>query len=109
MNAESHVIIIDQAGRIQMIVGHGPDLTGAGRASRRRASHVEPVSWPLRLLFHGIRSVAHDDSAAAAWTRSWRCLWRVRIIGGPVLAGGWRDRAAAIAAEVQWLEENQFS
>lgn len=103
------ILTIDQAGRVEYIAGHGIDLDEQGRATQRRASWVEPVSLPLRLLFHVVRRVVPDDSAAAAWTRKWSCLWRVRVLGGPVLAGGWRDREAAIAAEVEWLKKNMFS
>jgi hypothetical protein len=103
------ILTIDQAGRVEYIAGHGIDLDEQGRVTKRRASHVEPCSWPLRLLFHAVRSVVADSSAAAAWTRSWACVWRVRVLGGPVLAGGWRDRQQAIAAEVQWLERERLS
>lgn len=103
------ILTIDQAGRVEYIAGHGLDMDEQGSVTKRRMSHVEPVSWPLRLLFHLVRGVVADSSAAAAWTRGWRCLWRVRIFGGPVLAGGWRDREQAIAAEVDWLERERFS
>jgi hypothetical protein len=102
------VITIDQAGRVEMIAGHGLDLSGEGVATQRRASHVEPTSWPLRLLFHLLRSVVRDDSAAAAWTRGWPCTWRVRVLGGPCW-GRYRNRQEAITAEVAWLEANKFS
>jgi len=109
---------ISEGGRIEQIAGHGPDLSGEGQQQLRRASWVEPCSLPLRLAFHLLRrwewlatymtdGDPHEDFISA-WTRSWRCHWRVRIIGGPVLAGTWRDRAEAIAAEVAWLERERF-
>lgn len=75
----------------------------AGPGQKTRASHVEPVSWVLRWLFHAIRSRVADGSGLAEWTRSWSCLWRARIFDGPTL-GPYRDRAEAIAAEIEWLE-----
>jgi hypothetical protein len=101
------IMTIDQSGTIHMIAGHGPDLSEEGVVTQRRASHVEPTNLPLRLLFHAIRSCVRDDSQMAGWTRSWRCRWRARIFGGPTL-GPYTDRAAAIAAEVEWLEANRL-
>lgn len=79
-------------------------------ATRRmaRASHIEPCHWALRVAFHAFRAVSGDKDALAAWTRSWACLWRVRVVGGPVLPGCYRDRGEAIAAEVKWLEANRL-
>ena len=107
MLTESYLTISD-GGSIAQIAGHGPDLSGCGTSVKRRASHVEPCNWPLWVLFHAVRACVRDESKLACWTRSWRCLWRVQIIGGPVLAGRWRDREHAIAAEVAWLETNNF-
>lgn len=74
---------------------------------QRRASHVEPCNWFLRLAFHAVRLLADDASRLAAWTRGWPCLWRVNVVGGPT----WRayaDRAEAIRDEIEWLENNRL-
>lgn len=76
----------------------------AGRSTKRRASHIEPCSPALRVAFHAVRWFGER---AVAWTRSWPCLWRVRIVGGPTF-GEYRDRSAAIAAEVAWLENHRL-
>jgi hypothetical protein len=102
------LLTIDQAGRIEYIAGHGLELSDQGQVTTRRASHVEPVNVLARVAFHVVRAVCSDNSQLAAWTRTWGCVWRVRVLGGPVLAAGWRDREAAIAAEVAWLEQNRF-
>ena len=102
------ILAIDQSGNIQFIGHDGHWLADLGELRLRRASYIEPCSLPMRLLFHAVRACVRDDSRFAAWTRSWRCLWRVRIIGGPVLAATFRDRAAAIRYEVEWLERNRF-
>lgn len=102
------IINIGTDGKIEMIAGHGIDLSSEGVSVKRRASHVEPVSIPLRLAFHLIRWSVADDSRLAAWTRGWRCLWRVAIVNGPILPEAWRDRTAAIAAEIEWIERHQF-
>lgn len=101
-------LTIDQTGRVEMIAGHGPDLSDQGEATKRRMSHVEPCCWPLRLAFHAIRMLVRDDSRAAAWTRGWGCLWRVNVIGGPTW-GAYRDRAEAIAAEIKYLEQTRLN
>lgn len=89
-------------------------------AARRtaRASHIEPYRWPLRWAFHAVRGLegllARQDVLWAkaglltALTRLWPCLWRVRVVGGPVLPGCYRDRDEAIAAEIRWLEQNRL-
>jgi hypothetical protein len=103
------IINIDTDGRIELIAhAEALPIMEQGITIKRRASHVEPVNPVLRMAFHAIRRAAADDSALAAWTRSWRCLWRVAIVGGPVLEETWRDRLQAIAAEVAWLERNRF-
>lgn len=87
----------------------------------RRASHVEPVSAYLRLVFHAIRKLVADDSRVAAWTRTWGCMWRVDMtpVGAGILhwkdVGNWNscdcplgiatfsNRLTAIDAEVEAL------
>ncbi len=86
-------------------------------STKRRASHVEPCNVLLRLAFHAVRFLdwfaAFVEEPLAAeqpltkWTRSWPCLWRVRVVGGPTF-GPYRDRAQAIADEVAWLEVNRL-
>ena len=76
----------------------------------RRASHVEPVSFVLRLIFHAVRSLVSDDSRVAAWSRLWPCLWRVDMapVGGGILPVHFSNRLAAIDAEVEALN-NHFT
>ena len=103
------IINIDTDGTIELIASQdAAEIMQLGEATKRRASHVEPQALLLRAAFHAIRALCSDESRLAAFTRSWRCLWRVNIIGGPILPGRWRDRAEAIAAEVEWIEQNQF-
>jgi hypothetical protein len=99
-----------------------------GEVVTRRASHVEPAVWPERLLFSLLRTLFPDTSAVAAWTRTWRTVWRVNTkpVGGPILRvrdvnshidftfypeygnqiAYWLDRQEAIDAEIVFL--NQF-
>ena len=76
-----------------------------GEAKTRRASHVEPNNFALRILFHGLRRVLGDKGRMSDFTRRWPILWRVNLspVGGPILFIRYRDRQAAIRAEVEWL------
>lgn len=80
---------------------------GLGDVSLQRASHVVPENRFLRAAFRLIRALVRDESRAAGWTRRWNCRWIAQIIGGPRL-GPFDDRSAAIAAEVEWLDENNL-
>jgi len=77
----------------------------AGLSTVRRASHVEPDWLPLRLIFRAIRAVVRDTSSVAQWTREWRCVWRVAIVGGPILSTRYYDRKQAINAEIFFLNK----
>lgn len=74
----------------------------------KRASHVEPVSIPLRLAFHGLRTLFGEYGWIATFTRSWRCLWRVNMapVDHGVLPQLFDNRAAAITAEITYLNEH---
>jgi hypothetical protein len=83
-------------------------LKDLGEVETHRASHVEPDSLLLRLLFHWFRRKYGENGRAANWTRNWKCLWRVNMkpSGGPILSERWVDRKDALAAEVYYLKEN---
>ena len=74
----------------------------------QRASHVEPVSRPLRAGFHGLRSLFGEKGRIANFTRLWPCLWQINLspINGPILDTTYRNRQAAIDAEIVWLNTN---
>jgi len=97
-----NVVSFRTDGTVQYV--HDGGLTDGmdGERTKFRASVIEPVSLPLRLAFRLIRLLVRDDSRLANWTRSWECLWRVRIIGGPVLDGQFAPRRAALEAEIAW-------
>ncbi len=101
------VISIDKEGTATYLVNeHTKDLFP--EATRpRRASHVEPVSLSLRVLFRALRRAFKDESRVAAWTRSWPCYWYVDMspVGGPK-RGPFSNRAQAIEFEIQML--NRF-
>jgi hypothetical protein len=75
-------IVIDKAGTIRCLYKDElSELLDAGRATVRRASHVEP--------------------AEGGWTAD------MSPVGGPVL-GPYRLRGEALAAEVRWLEAHNI-
>jgi hypothetical protein len=91
-----------------------------GDVRTRRASHVEPVNFWLRVAFHVLRTFWGRKTQVAAWTRKWDCLWRVNTspVGGPTLrwrdvydtnrgdeVATWHNRQEAIDAEIKFLDE----
>lgn len=104
------ILHIGEDGEISFVAN--PDLDEIagelGAITKRRASHVVPVRLLPRILFKLIRRCVADESRAAEWTRGWNCDWRAEIIGGPVL-GPFSGRDAAIAAEIDWIDQNVLS
>jgi len=101
-------VTIDEDGDMHFLKTDSADIfLELGETITRRASHVEPATFLLRIAFHCIRAMVPDTSTVAAWTRRWSCLWRVNTapVGGPILDGRWYNRQEAIDAEVQFLNE----
>jgi len=129
-------VTIDEEGDVIFLATTENDVfLELGNVVTQRASHVEPVNFFLRVIFHILRSFAKDKDAIAEWTRTWKCLWRVNTkpVGGPVLTWGhvysaeqvkniarigysdalaglsntavWSDRLEAIRAEVKFLNK----
>ena len=96
-------ITIDEIGQ-KFVGGHGAEVFALPTDKVQRASHVVPENFWLRLAFQAIRAHVSDTSRLAAWSRTWACLWRVNIVGGPTLSSRWHNRKAAIEAEIQWLD-----
>lgn len=106
---EEHLIGVDDDGRLQYIDKPELDfLKELGEVVTKRASHVEPANFVLRISFHILRKVFGDKGTVAHFTRQWSCWWRVNMKpkGGPVLPMYYASREAALAAEVEWLETN---
>ena len=73
-------IVFTPEGNARAIYGESIDLSELGAVEVRRASHVEP-------------------DGAADWSAD------LSPVGGPVLRG-FRQRSEALAAEINWLNEN---
>jgi hypothetical protein len=120
-------VTIDENGDLLYLKSDSADvLLECGEVVQKRASHVEPASRDLRILFHALRFIFGDKGRVSEWTRNWFCLWRVNTapVGGPILTWGdtawgrehmalamldnvavWIDRQAAIDAEIEFLNE----
>ena len=88
-----------------------------GEVVTKRASHVEPSEFWLRVAFRLLRIVFGERGRVAEWTRGWRTIWRIDThpVGGPLLR--WKhllpegsesiatfsNRQAAINAEIDFL------
>lgn len=73
-------LVVDRTGVVRGVYGEAIDLSLLGRLTIRRASHVEP------------------DVTGDWWAD-------LEPVGGPVL-GPFARRTAALAAEVEWLDQN---
>jgi hypothetical protein len=119
-------VIIDEDGNLLYLKTSEDDIfADMGEVITKRASHVEPDNFWLRVAFRFLRMFG-DKTRVAEWTRGWKCLWIVdtRPVGGPVLTWGdvdnwravafgvadetakWSNRQQAIDAEIVYL--NQF-
>lgn len=99
--------IDEETGEMTFLVNSITQDLAAEAGSTRRASHVEPMDWKLKVAFRALRWALGDDSRIADWTRTWKCLWQVDLspVGGK--AHGWfSSRADAIDYEIMWLNEN---
>lgn len=101
-------IVVDENGSLTYIQDAEISfLQDLGKSSVKRASHVEPDSCLLRLLFHLLRKFG-ETGKISNWTRNWKCLWRVNMSPskGPILSERWVNRQDALNAEMMWLNTN---
>ena len=101
-------ISIAQDGTVTFLYNEDTAILVTPETTIQRARHVEPVSIPLRILFHGLRKGFGEYGWVATFTRRWRCLWRINMtpVGHGIMTTLYRDRAAAIAAEIEYLNEH---
>lgn len=109
-DVEHLTIIINEDGSVAMIDSPAAREIAAalGTSVVNRASHVEPCNRILRTLFHFIRTRVSDESRLAAWTRRWRCDWQITLsdaFGGTTLPERFHDRQAAIAFEIEYVNQ----
>ena len=99
---------MDECGTLTFLVNEDTEALLNATSTVRRASNVHPVNKTLRGLFYLLRAKYGEKGRVAQFTRLWPCLWQVDLapVGGPVLPQVWRDRQAAIDAEVVWLQRN---
>ena len=105
---EQGIIRITSDGRVRFLNTPETATLITPETVTRRASHVQPVNQLLRRAFYALRTAYGEKGWVAQFTRLWPCLWQVDLspVGGPVLSQVWRDRKAAIEAEVRWLNRN---
>jgi hypothetical protein len=101
-------VSMDESGTLTFLVDADTQALLNESSVIQRASNVEPVSRPLRAVFHTLRHLFGEKGRMASFTRLWPCLWQINLgpIGGPVLDATYRNRQAAIDAEVVWLNTN---
>lgn len=101
-------VTISPTGEVQFLYDTSLEELVPKDAAIKRASHVEPVSIPLRILFHGLRAAFGEYGWVASFTRHWPCLWRVNMapVGHGLLPDYYTNRADAISAEIEYLNAN---
>jgi hypothetical protein len=101
-------VSMDETGTLTFLVDADTQALLNESSTVQRASHVEPVSRTLRAVFHGLRGLFGEKGWMAAFTRLWPCLWQINLapIGGPILDSTYRNRQAAIDAEILYLNAN---
>jgi hypothetical protein len=75
-----------------------PPFTLPGRKFRKRFSEITPIRIDLFIAFRILRLLFGEQGKVAAWTRKWKCEWRMRIISSGYTETGW-DRAKLIERE----------
>ena len=70
-----------------------------GRKFTKRYSEIVPVRLDLFVLFRLLRLFG-ERGKAAAWTRAWRCQWRMKILSTGHTETS-LDRAALIEREYE--------
>ena len=77
-----------------------------GDAVKTRYSHIWPKNCLLRCAFSAARHVFGERGRAARWTRSWACVWTVRLVSAPsIVLFSSRDREACVEFEKEEFEK----
>ena len=103
---EEIVVVIEPDGCSRHLVSNVATFADLGEpVSIARASHVE--TWSS-LTAEAICGIKIDETYADWWGRR-RLLWWTDMLpcNGPVL-GPFETQAAALAAEIQWLNDNNL-
>lgn len=99
-------LVVNEDGTVEQIVSDEM-IKLDGAETVRRASHVLPFDPVKMTAFWLLRKTFGDKGRVSDWTRRWKGMHIVLIVGGPIL-GPFRSRKVALEAEVEWLERNRF-
>lgn len=76
----THRILIDERGFIRCIHNPNVPLHELGTVTKRRVSTITPMFAPKKQAFWLLRKLFGEEGRVAAWTRTWRTTWLVRIL-----------------------------
>lgn len=99
----THRIIIDERGFLRCVHNDRLPLHELGTVKLTRLSHITPLFLPKRAVFRLLRFLFGDAGRVARWTRTWRCVWKVKM----VRCGEWSfffDRPRAVQWELDHIE-----
>ncbi len=63
-----------------------------GRKFTKRFSEITPVRIDLFILFRLLRFTFGERGKVAAWTRTWLCEWRMKILSTGYTEKSWSRR-----------------
>jgi hypothetical protein len=100
------VLTIEDNGDLTFLDSSSADaFLDLGETTKRRASHILPVTFIYRQWFRILRTLFGEKGRVAEWTRRWNTAWIVdaRPIGGPRFPQHFANRQDAIDFEVDFL------
>ncbi len=107
MKPNDTVINVTEDGSLEFIEGQMPINLPTTNGVRRRLSRIVPASPWKRMAFHTLRFLCGERGRAAAFTRTWKGPWRMRI-----LSTGQTEvfelRQAAVDRELEILTDPRF-
>lgn len=95
---QRQVKINRRTGTLEFLHHPGFDV---GKTTRSRFSEIVPVKPWLRVPFRILRLLFGDTGRMSAWTRIWKCRWRLEILQGKH-RGAWFESNSR-----QWLLDRE--
>lgn len=96
MTHTTHRLIVDDKGYLRCIHNPALPLHELGKVKTTRIGRIVPLFYPKRMLFNLLRRCFGERGRVAAFTRRWKCTWKVEMIR----CGAWSVFEKRCSAEV---------
>jgi hypothetical protein len=96
------IITIRRGGTALMLAEDASFLSRVGPVCRERYSHIWPRSFALRAAFRFLRGLTSERGVISNWTRTWQCVWEVRLAASPSVVRHTGTRSECI----EWEKAN---